>query len=415
MYIKPIAPTKISAYTATSALGRGKAAMLAAVKEGLSGLRPLTADDCKYLSLTGHLATWVGCVEGLDAPLPESWARWDCRNNRLAWLGLQADGFLEAVADARRRHGSDRVAVVMGTTTGSIGATESAYQARTIDGHFPEHMHNAPLHTLHALGAFVQEALALDGPCFTLSTACSSSAKAFCSAERLLRVGVADAVVVGGVDTLCGSTLFGFHALQLVSPDPCEPFGTQRRGLNLGEAAGFALLEKGPGALQLLGHGESSDAHHLSAPHPQGRGAEAALDGALARAGLDADAVDFLHLHGTATPLNDDVEAALVNRRFGVRTHASSTKGMVGHTLGAAGMMGSTFSLLAIETGLMPGTVHTREVDPACGTLIRRQSAQGDVRVAATHAFGFGGSNCVLVWGRGEGGSQPLVQAPCSA
>lgn len=341
-------------------------------------------------------------MEGLDAPLPGAWSLWDCRNNRLAWLGLQADGFLDAVNSARERHGPDRVAVVMGTTTGSVGATEAAYQARHARGRFPDHMQNAPLHTLHALGAFVQEALALGGPCFTLSTACSSSAKAFCSAERLLRVGVADAVVVGGVDTLCGSTLFGFHALQLVSPDPCEPFGTHRRGLNLGEAAGFALLEKGPGALQLLGYGESSDAHHLSAPHPQGRGAEAALDDALARAGLDTDAIDFLHLHGTATPRNDEVEAALVNRRFGERTHASSTKGMVGHTLGAAGVMGGAFSLLAIETGLMPGTVNTREVDPACGTRIRRQSAQGDVRVAASHAFGFGGSNCVLLWGRGE-------------
>jgi len=408
---KPITPTRITAYTATSALGRGKAAMLAAAREERSGLRPLSADDHKVLALTGTLDTWVGGVEGLDEPLPEAWSHWDCRNNRLAWLGLQADGFQDAVNDARQRHGSDRVAVVMGTTTGSIGATEAAYQARRTDGHFPDHMHNAPLHTLHALGAFVQEALALDGPCFTLSTACSSSAKAFCSAERLLRLGVADAVVVGGVDTLCGSTLFGFHALQLVSPDPCEPFGTHRRGLNLGEAAGFALLEKGSGALQLLGHGESSDAHHLSAPHPQGHGAEAALNDALARAGLDTDAIDFLHLHGTATALNDEVEAALVNRRFGPRTHASSTKGMVGHTLGAAGVMGSTFSLLAIETGLMPGTVNTREVDPACGTRIRRQPAQGDVRVAASHAFGFGGSNCVLVWGRGEGSAHSPMSA----
>lgn len=397
-----ITPTHITAYTATSALGQGKAAMRAAVQEARSGLRPLSDADCQALSLTRPLATWVGCVDGLDSPLPEAWSMWDCRNNRLAWMGLQADGFLGAVDAARQRHGPDRVAVVLGTTTGSIGATEAAYQARHVCGHFPAPMHNAPLHTLHALGAFVQEALALDGPCFTLSTACSSSAKAFCSAERLLRLGVADAVVVGGVDTLCGSTLFGFHALQLLSPEPCRPFDTHRRGLNLGEAAGFALLERGDGALQLLGYGESSDAHHLSAPHPQGRGAEAALDDALSRANMDADAIDFLHLHGTATPLNDEVEAALLTRRFNSRTHASSTKGMLGHTLGAAGAMGSVFSLLAIETGLMPGTVNTNEVDPACGTRIQLRSACADVRVAATHAFGFGGSNCVLLWGRGD-------------
>lgn len=409
--LQPIAPTQITAYTATSALGQGKAAMRSAVREARSGLRPLADADRPALALSRQLTTWVGCVEGLDAPLPEAWSLWDCRNNRLAWMGLQADGFLDAVNAARQRHGPDRVAVVMGTTTGSIGATEAAYQARHVCGHFPDHMHHAPLHTLHALGAFVQEALALEGPCFTLSTACASSAKAFCSAERLLRLGVADAVVVGGVDTLCGSTLFGFHALQLLSPEPCQPFGTHRRGLNLGEAAGFALLERGAGALQLLGHGESSDAHHLSAPHPQGRGAEAALDDALARAGLDVDAIDFLHLHGTATPLNDEVEAALLNRRFSARTHASSTKGMVGHTLGAAGVMGSAFSLLAIETGLMPGTVSTHEVDPACGPRIRLQTAQGEVRVTASHAFGFGGSNCVLLWGRGEGQAGTQVSA----
>jgi 3-oxoacyl-[acyl-carrier-protein] synthase-1 len=218
----------------------------------------------------------------------------------------------------------------------------------------------------------------------------------------LLRTGLADAVVVGGVDSLCGSTLFGFRALQLLSPTPCEPFSPRRRGLSLGEAAGFVLLERGPGTLQLLGHGESSDAHHLSAPDPQGRGAEAALDQALARAGLTAEDADFVHLHGTATPLNDEVEAAMLMRRFPSRTHASSTKGMLGHTLGAAGVMGGIICLLAMDTGWMPGTVSTPATDPAFGDRIRLQAAEGRVNMAVSHAFGFGGTNCVLVWGRGE-------------
>ncbi|MCU0762183.1 MAG: beta-ketoacyl-ACP synthase [Hydrogenophaga sp.] len=395
-----LAPTHVSAYTAATALGVGQAALLQGLRDAGTGLAALDESLGASLGLTAPLSTWVGRVDGLEAPLPAHWSAWDCRNNRLAWLGLQADGFLDAVQSARTRHGADRVAVVVGTTTGSVGATEAAYRTLRETGQFPLQPADASLHTLHALGAFVQAALGVHGPCSTVSTACSSSAKAFATAERLLRTGLADAVVVGGVDTLCGSTLFGFHALQLVSPDPCQPFGLHRRGLSLGEAAGFALLERGPGLLQLLGHGESSDAHHLSAPHPQGLGAEAALDQALARAGLDTQAVDFLHLHGTATPLNDEVEAALLLRRFGPHTHASSTKGMLGHTLGAAGVVGGVVCLLALESGWMPGNRPTEVLDPAFRQRIALHPRQGDVRVAVSNAFGFGGSNCVLVWGR---------------
>lgn len=391
----PIAPIQVTAYTATSAVGVGKAAMRAAVAAQRSGLRPNDFGPAP-------LATWVGRVDGLDAPLPGSLRRWDCRNNRLAWLGLNADGFPEDVASARRRVGAARVAVVLGTSTSSIGATEEAYRVLDAEGRFPPALRSTRLHTPHSLAAFVQEALGLTGPCLTVSTACSSSAKAFAVAERLLRVGLVDAAVVGGTDTLCGSVLFGFNALQLVSPEPCRPFDARRRGINLGEAAGFALLERGPGPLQLIGHGESSDAHHMSTPHPEGLGAEHALDAALARAGIEAGAVDHINLHGTASTKNDEVEAALVARRFGARTHASSTKGFTGHTLGTAGIVEAAFSLLAIETGQMPGTPNSERLDPVCGPQIRLQPAQGDVRVALSHSFGFGGTNCVLVFARGE-------------
>ena len=392
-----LAPLAVTAYTATSAVGIGKAAMRAAVAAHRGGLRP---NDF------GHepLATWIGRVDGVEAPLPDSLAHWDCRNNRLAWLGLNADGFLDAVAAARARHGAGRVAVVMGTSTSSIGATEGAYRVLDADGNFPPHLRSTRLHTPHSLGNFVQEALALAGPCMTVSTACSSSAKAFAVAERWLRLGLVDAVVVGGADTLCGSVLFGFNALQLVSPQPCRPFDVQRSGINLGEAAGFALLERaapGQGGLQLVGYGESSDAHHMSAPHPGGLGAERALGDALARAGLAPDDVDYINLHGTASAKNDEVEAALVARRFGPRTHASSTKGFTGHTLGAAGIVEAAFSLLAIESGLMPGTLGAEQLDPACGPQVRLQAARGEVRVALSNSFGFGGTNCVLVFARG--------------
>ena len=194
----------------------------------------------------------------------------------------------------RSSYGPARVAVILGTSTSSIGETEDAYRQLDAEGRFPEGMRNPRVHTPHSLAAFVQCALGLAGPCLTVSTACSSSAKAFAAAERLLRLNLADAVVVGGVDTLCGSVLFGFNALQLVSAERCRPFDAGRCGINLGEAAGFALLVRGAGPLQLLGHGEASDAHHMSAPHPDGAGAERALADALARAGLAPSSVDFI-------------------------------------------------------------------------------------------------------------------------
>jgi 3-oxoacyl-[acyl-carrier-protein] synthase-1 len=219
----------------------------------------------------------------------------------------------------------------------------------------------------------------------------------------MLRLGIVDAALVGGVDTLCGSVLFGFNALQLVSPEPCRPFDAERCGISIGEAAGFALLERddrGDGASpRLLGYGESSDAHHMSTPHPEGLGAERALDDALARAGIDAGAVDHINLHGTASAKNDEVEARLIARRFPAATHASSTKGITGHTLGAAGIVEAVASLLAIEHGFRPGTVNTRVLDPVCGPQLRTGAEAAPVRVALSNSFGFGGNNCVLVFG----------------
>ena len=370
--------------------------MLEAVTRSRSGLRP---NDFTHQPLP----TWIGRVSGLEeASLPPSLAAWDCRNHRLAWRGLQADGFLGRVAAARQRYGAARIALVLGTSTSSIGATEEAYRRLDGEGRFPAEMRLPRVHTPHSLSAFAREALALEGPCLTISTACSSSAKAFAAAERMLRLGLVDAAVVGGTDTLCGSVLFGFNALQLVSPEACRPFDVARAGINLGEAAGFALLERGPGALMLTGYGEASDAHHMSAPEPHGLGAERALDDALARAGIETSAVDHISLHGTASAKNDEVEAALVARRFGARTHASSTKGLTGHTLGAAGIVGAAFSLLALETGRMPGNVGSTRLDPACGPQIRLDAACADVRCVVSHSFGFGGTNCVLVFERGR-------------
>jgi len=409
----PIAPLRIAAYTVTSAAGAGKAALHAALRAGRSALTPNDFGPTP-------LATWIGRVAGLEAaPLPRPLAAWECRNNRLAWLGLNGDAFIDAVHAARERHGAARIAVVLGTSTSSIGATEDAYRHLDGDGAFPADNRNPRVHTPHSLASFVQEALDLAGPSVTVSTACSSSAKVFAAAERMIRLGLADAAVVGGVDTLCGSVLFGFNALQLVSSEPCRPFDAERSGISIGEAAGFALLERAedaarggaaarrPAGVYLLGYGESSDAHHMSTPHPDGLGAERALDDALARAGIDAGAVDHINLHGTASAKNDEVEAALVARRFPATTHASSTKGITGHTLGAAGIVEAAASLLAIEHGLRPGTANTRVLDPACGPQVRIEAEHAPVRVALSNSFGFGGNNCVLVFGDpGAGGSR---------
>ena len=393
-----IPPLKISAFTATTALGTGKAALLEGLEQSRSGLR---ANDFGEPA-EQRLATYIGRVDGVEeVALPPELASWDCRNNRLAWKGLNADGFLEAARAARERYGAHRVAVIVGTSTSSIGDTELAYTQMDAEGRFPERMRHSELHTTHSLGLFVAAALGLEGPNETLSTACSSSAKVFASAERLMRLGLIDAAVVGGVDTLCGSVLFGFNSLELVSNKPCQPFDVERGGISLGEAAGFALLERGTGPLELLGYGEASDAHHMSTPHPEGAGAERALNDALARAGLAPDAIDYINMHGTASAKNDEVEAALVARRFPARTHASSTKGFTGHTLGAAGIVEAVISLLALETGLMPGTVNSVTPDPVCGPQIRLKPAKGEVRYALSNSFGFGGNNCALIFGKG--------------
>lgn len=392
----------IRAYTATTALGLGLQAQAQALRENRSGLRrnDFGGDD--------RLPCWIGRVEGLEqTALPTGLAQWECRNNRLAWMALQQDGVMEAIATVKARHGADRVALVIGTSTSSIGASEEAYTRLTGEGdarRFPPDLDRPMVHTPHSLGDFVQHATGLEGPCITVATACSSSAKVFAQAARLIQAGVVDAALVGGVDTLCGSVLFGFNALQLVSPEPCKPFDATRVGLSLGEAGGFAVLERadagGDSLLQLRGYGESSDAHHMSAPHPEGLGAQLAMRDALQRAGLEAADIDYLNLHGTATPANDSVEARAVAGLFPKSLHASSTKGWTGHTLGAAGIVESVIALLALEYGELPGTLNSSVRDPACGPQIRFDNAQRPIRHAMNNSFGFGGNNASLVFGR---------------
>lgn len=397
-------PLAVVAFTAISSAGPGAAALSALLRGTRTALRQ--NDFTRQ-----PLPSFIGRVEGLeDLPLPGHWSAWDCRNNRLAWLALNQDGFLGAARAAIARHGPTRVAVLMGTSTSSIGASEEAYTRLTSDGHFPPDLSQAEVHSLHSLGAFVAHALGASGPCMTVSTACSSSAKVFAQAERLIRCGLVDAAVVGGVDSLCNSVLFGFNSLGLVSSQVCRPFDADRDGINLAEAGGFVLLESAStptdqcAALQLVGHGESSDAHHMSAPHPQGLGAREAMLQALSRADIEPTQVDYINLHGTATPKNDEVEARVVADVFPPSTRVSSTKGWTGHALGAAGVLESVLTLLALKEGWVPGTLHCQRPDPVLGErfghMLQRRTVVMPIKIAMSNSFGFGGNNCSLVFAR---------------
>jgi 3-oxoacyl-[acyl-carrier-protein] synthase I len=391
-----IAPLAITAFTATSALGHGRGAHADALGQDRGGL---SRNDFTRVPLPCA----IGRVAGLESkPLPETFDGYDCRNNRLAWHGLAADGFLDAARERIERFGADRVALIVGTSTSSIGATEEGY--RNLDeGRLPERLRKPALHTPHSLGLFLEAVLGTRGPCLTVATACSSSAKIFAKAERMIRLGAADAAILAGVDTLCDSVLFGFNALELVSPEPCRPFDPARNGISIGEAAGFAIVERDgdPRTPRLIGYGESSDAYHMSTPHPEGRGARLALADALARAGIDAADVDYINLHGTATPKNDEVEAALLADVFPSRVRASATKGFTGHALGAAGILETTITLIAMEQGFVPATLNSREAEPICATHLAIAREERAIRVALSNSFGFGGSNCTLAFAAG--------------
>ena len=392
----PMPPLTIRAYTATSALGRGLQAHADALANSRGGLSP---NDFSVAPLD----CWIGRVAGVeDEPLPVELAEWECRNKRLAWLALRQDGFADAVRATRERYGAARVAVLLGTSTSSIGATEEGYR-RLDHGRMPADLHRPVLHTPHSLAGFVAAAFDLDGPCLTVATACSSSAKVFANAERMIRMGLIDAAVVGGTDTLCESVLFGFNSLELVSAEPCRPFDAYRSGISIGEAAGFAILERATAtddAPLLIGYGEASDAHHMSTPHPEGLGAELALRDALARAGIEPADVDYINLHGTASLKNDEVEAELVARTFPAATRASSTKGFTGHTLGAAGILETAITLLAMRDGRIPANYGANAPDPRCGPQMAWRMESREVRIALSNSFGFGGNNACLAFAR---------------
>lgn len=391
-------PIPITHHTLVTALGHGRAATFAALRDGRGGLARRGFESA-------DIGSWLGVVDGLDAlAWRDELAAYDCRNNRLAELALRTDGFADAVQAAATRWGALRVGVFLGTSTSGILQTELAYRERDpATGALPDSLHYGETHNTASVARYVRAALGLQGPAHVVSTACSSSAKVYAAAERAIRLGLVDAAVVGGVDSLCMTTLYGFKALELTSGDICRPWDAERAGLSIGEAAAFALLERADGPARpmgwLLGAGESSDGHHMSSPHPEGAGAALAMRAALAQAGLSPAQVDYLNLHGTATPGNDAAEDRAVCAVFGTATPCSSTKGYTGHTLGAAGGVEASIALLALEHGLAPPSLNLQTQDPALHAQLLREPLQAGLKVVASNSFGFGGSNASLILG----------------
>jgi len=391
---------KISGVTSTSCIGRGLEQTLSALHGRQSGLAP-----CAFRDMV--LDTWVGEVDAVDDEKIDADMRdFNCRNNRLAQLALSQDGFVDAVEAAIGRWGRRRVGVFLGTSTAGMLHTEWAFRHRdAVNGQLPAEFVYAGTHSPYSLTEFVRRKLGLEGPAVAVSSACSSSAKVFASAQRMVDCGLIDAAVVGGVDSLCATTLYGFESLGLLAKEPCRPFSNERAGISIGEAAAYMLVERASGpqdreAVWLLGVGESSDAYHMSSPHPQGLGARLAMERALASAGLGPEHIDYINLHGTGTVANDAAEAIAIANVFGTATPCSSTKGATGHTLGAAGALEAAICVLAIKNGFMPSSPHIGQQDHAMEINYISQNQRGPISTVLSNSFGFGGSNCSLIFGR---------------
>ena len=393
----------ITAFGAVNALGRTTREVMAKLDAGESGLGAPPFDV--------PIETFAGAVPGELPPLPAEYAPWDCRLARLGALAY-AD-VAEAMEAAVARWGKHRVAVLLGTSTGGLEATESALLEWTREGELPARYDFERQHGFDALGELLALMAGAEGPVYTLSTACSSSGKVMGVADRLLRAGVVDAVLAGGSDSLTRMTLQGFFGLGVLSAQRCRPFGAERDGINIGEGAAFVLIERdGDSELRLLGVGESCDAHHMSSPHPEGRGAEEAMRRAMELAGLEPSQIDWVNAHGTATPLNDQAEGRALARVFGKGVAITSTKGFTGHILGGAAAAEAAFCLHALGSGRLPANLGEGELDPAFALDVVREPRERDVRRVLSNSFAFGGSNVCLCFGRVDGAATSLGDVP---
>jgi 3-oxoacyl-[acyl-carrier-protein] synthase-1 len=388
----------LTALGVVCALGRGKQEvsqrLFSAPRSGIVQRNDLFG-DCSF---------WVGAVSDPLPELPSHLRNFDCRNNRLAFMAVSE--ILAPLESARRRYGADRIGIVLGTSTSGIAEGEGALAHRLATGEWPADFAYSQQEP-GGLSEFVAALLGLGGPAYTVHTACSSSGKAIAAAERLIRSGFCDAVVTGGADSICGLTLGGFRSLEALSLEPCNPFSLNRRGTTIGEGAALFLLEPSRAPVALLGAGESSDAHHISAPEPFGKGAMLSMERALHSAGLSPEDIAYINLHGTATPLNDIAEGRAVAQLFGRDVPCSSTKALTGHALGAAAAIEAAFLWLSLDpqfsSGRLPPHVWDGVPDPEIPPIRlvdwKDSPRSSEPRAMLSNSFAFGGSNVSLILG----------------
>jgi 3-oxoacyl-[acyl-carrier-protein] synthase I len=392
------APVFLNALGLVTPLGADKASSAAAL---FSGTR---AGIVSRTDILPGRAIQVGAVQAALPEIETTLSALACRNNRVALAALLQ--IEKETAAAIGRYGAARIAVVLGTSTSGMAEGEAALAHRLSTGQWPAGYRYSQ-QELGNLAEFVARHLKLGGPAYTIATACSSSAKAFASARRLIRLGICDAALVGGVDTLCGLTVAGFDSLGALSKSMCNPFSANRDGITIGEGGAIFLMTREPSEVALLGYGESADAHHMSAPDPEGKGALAAMQKAVTDSGLQSAEIGYVNLHGTATPLNDAMESKAVNTLLGDAVPCSSTKAMTGHTLGAAGAIEAAFCWLTLHRqfnteGRLPPHLWDGVADPNLAplNLLAARTMASGLTAAISNSFAFGGSNASLVLGR---------------
>lgn len=383
------------------ALGTGKAEVARHLFECVSPGMQVTAQySPAYLAERDLM---LGLVQETLPELATDRVEYQSRNNRLLLAALQQ--IQPAVEKSLAGIPAERVGVVIGTSTSGMWEAELAMRAKQQSGQFPPQFHYGQ-QALGSTSSYLADALGISGPTYTVSTACSSGAKVLASAQRLIQAGICDVVLAGGVDTLCAFTIAGFSSLESVSAERCNPFSANRKGINIGEAAALFLVTAEPGPVVLCGVGESSDGHHISAPEPGGRGARLAIQGALQQAGLQAADIDYLNLHGTATPQNDAMEARVVHDLFGADLPVSGTKALTGHTLGAAGALEAAFCWLALHPenreNRLPPHLWDGVPDPDLPPLhfVATGERATRLRYAMSSSFAFGGNNAAVILGR---------------
>jgi 3-oxoacyl-[acyl-carrier-protein] synthase-1 len=379
--------TVVTAYSLCNALGSSTSEVLEKCEAG----RVVTSSPPIVLPFD----TTCGVVADPPAP-PPSLRMYDSRALRIALMAM--DDIQISLRNAIAKNGRERIGLVLGTSTAGLDRTEIALEANATSGAMPPDYSFPSQHSFGGMLSALVQAAGTRGPAYVVSTACTSSAKALAAAIRMISADVCDAVVVGGADALCHTTLHGFHSLGVLSGQACRPFSTERNGIHIGEGAAWLLLEReGDGPAKVSSVGESSDAHSMSAPDPEGRGARLAIEAALAGAGINASCIDFVNAHGTGTVQNDRAEAVAIAESLGVDVPVASTKGMTGHLLGAAGATEAALAIAAMERGVVPPSVGAEPFDASLGINVVCAARRIKLRRALSLSMAFGGNNTAVL------------------